>query len=262
MDEFAANREKMAAYQRNFQRYNRVRKAFLRNWLRFYHRLEVIGIDRLPAGPALIAANHGGGFDLDIMTLSDCCHPTRPIQTLIDYNWHYHRHWWGRYFIGSGIPLWTTGGIRWDYLDPYLKPGGESFPGLVAIFPEGHSGAFRRRRVLSPFFPGVVRIALRYRLPIVPAAMVGFHSAAPILYEIQRDHGPNDIVFLPFTFPVKLKVEFGEPFELTEYYGQELPREEEFRVANDLVRPRLAALLAKHQPVDVVPAGQLKTLSK
>jgi 1-acyl-sn-glycerol-3-phosphate acyltransferase len=99
------------------------------------------------------------------------------------------------------------------------------------------------------FFPGVVRIALRYRIPIVSAAMVGFGSAAPIFKEIERDHGPNDILCLPFTLPVKLKIDFGEPFELSDYYGRRLSKEEEFWVANNVVRPKLAEVLSKHGKV-------------
>jgi len=260
--EFDVKRKDILAYETRFAAYNRVRKSLLRTWLRVWHRFEVIGLENIPDGPALIAANHGGGFDLDIMALGDCCHPTRPIHTLIDVNWHFLNHWWGRYFIGGGIPLWTRGGIRWEYLDPYLKPGGGQYPGLVAIFPEGHSGTFRNRHVLWPFFPGVVRIAVKYRVPIVPTAMIGFHYAVPILTEKNRDHGPNDIFFLPFAFPAKLKAEFGKPFELTEYYDKSLSRSEEFQIANEVVHPRVAALLAKHQKVDVTPAEKLSVLAR
>lgn len=253
MENFQKNMTSMESYRQRFGRYNRYRKAYLRAYFRFYHRLEVIGLDNIPEGPAIVAANHGGGFDLDIVALMDCCHPTRPIHALIVAGWHFLNHAWGRYYIGGGIPLWTRGGIRWEYIDPYLVERGAQFPGLVAMFPEGHSGTFRRRHVLSRFFPGVVRIALKYRVPIVPVAMVGFHKASPILAEIQKDHGPNDGLFLPFTLPVKLKAEFGRPFELEEYYDVELSREQEFEVANEVVRPRLGELLQKHGRVVLAP---------
>ena len=247
--DYDKNRQIIAAYRKKFAGYNRFRKAWFHYYFRFYHRLIVTGLENIPDGPAIVMANHGGGFDLDIVALMDHCHPTRTIHALIAQNWHYISHWWGRYYVGGGIPLWTRGGIRWEYIDPYLARGGENFPGLVAMFPEGHSGTYKDRHVLHRFFPGIVRIALKYRVPIVPAAMIGFHCASPIFGEIERDHGPNDILCLPFTLPVKLKVEFGEAFELADYYDRKLTRDEQWAVANDIVRPRLAALLGKYMPL-------------
>lgn len=244
--EFKDNIEHMARYQREFASYNSRRKAFFRAYFKYYHRLEVMGLSKLPEGAALIVTNHSGGFDLDIVSLSDCAHPTRPIHALIAEPWHYLSSNWGRYWVGGGIPLWTRGGIRWEYIDPYLQEGGEHYPSLVSIYPEGHSGTFRGRHFLNKFFPGVVRIALRYRVPLVPTAMTGFQKASPILGEIHRDHGPNDPILLPFTFPAKLKIEFGEPFELDQYYGASLSREEEFWVANQVVRPKVAEILERH----------------
>lgn len=240
----------MEAYQRDFARYNRRRRAFFRWFFKYYHRLEVIGLDHLPPGPALIVANHGGGMDLDIVALGQCSHPEREIHVLIAESWHYLNHWWGKYYIGAGIPLWTRGGIRWEYMDPYLTPDA-SAPGWVAIYPEGGSGSFRDRRRLRPFFPGVVRIALHYRVPIVPAAQIGFHRACPVIHEIPRDHGPGDVIAPLFSFPRKLKIEFGPPFTLDQYFGRDLTRAEETEIANEIVRPRLAAVLQKHGPLEM-----------
>jgi 1-acyl-sn-glycerol-3-phosphate acyltransferase len=247
---YQENMKKMDEYRRAFARYNRIKNAFFRRYFRLYHRLEVTGLGHIPEGAALIAANHGGGFDLDIVSLSRFAHPKRPIEVLIAQDWHYLNSPWGRYCIGSGIPLWTRGGIRWEYMDPYLCPGGDRYPGLVAIFPEGNSSTFGRRHVLGAFFPGVVRIALRYRIPIVPTAMVGFAAAAPVFWEIERDHTANDAICLPVTFPLKLRIEFGTPLELSEYYGMRLSREEEYWVANEVVRPRLVELLCRHTRVE------------
>ena len=247
--DFETNMKKMDEYLKEFERYNRIRKSIFRNHFKFYHRYEVIGVENIPSGAALIAANHGGGFDLDIVALGDCSHPTRQIQVLIVQNWHYLHHWWGRYWVGSGIPLWTRGGTRYEYIDPYLDKNGKYYPSLAAIYPEGHSGTFKNRHVLHTFFPGVVRIALRYKVPIVPTAQIGFHNAAPILAEMKSEPPPSDIIFLPVIFPAKLKTEFGAPFELSEYYDKKLSREEEFWVANEIVRPKIAEVMKKHTKV-------------
>jgi 1-acyl-sn-glycerol-3-phosphate acyltransferase len=246
---FVSDLKKMEEYQRAFGSYNKRKTSFFRMYFKLFHRLEVIHPEHVPAGAALIAANHSGGFDLDILSLSKFAHPTRRIHALIAQEWHYLNSPWGRYWVGGGIPLWTRSGIRWEYIDPYLDKSGGHYPGLVAIYPEGNSSTFWRRHELGKFFPGVVRIAVKYRVPIIPAAMIGFCKATPILREIERDHTANDILCLPFSFPVKLKIEFGLPFELTDYYGMALTREEEFWVANEVVRPKLAAVLSKHTKV-------------
>jgi len=247
--EFEENARRMEAYQQEFAGYNRRKRKFFQAYFKYYHRLEVLGRENLPPGPALLAANHSGGLDLDIVALSYCCLPDRDIHVLIVESWHYLRSIWGRYYIGGGIPLWTQGGIRYEYIDPYLEPGGEHYPGLVAIYPEGNSGTFAERRLLHRFFSGVVRLAVHYQVPIVPVAQVGFHQACPILKELPRDHEPADPIAPLFAFPVKLKVEFGKPFTLENYYRRNLTRPEENWIANEVVRPKVAELLAHHRRV-------------
>ncbi len=119
---------------------------------------------------------------------------------------------------------------------------------MVSIYPEGHSGLFRNRHIIDTFFPGVVRLALRYRVPIVPTAMIGFREASPILKDIHRDYDPNDPAIVLPPLPLKLKVEFGEPFELSNFYGLELTKAEEFWIVNEVVRPRMTALMKNHKP--------------
>lgn len=242
---------RMESYQREWKVYNKRRKAFFRRYFQFYHRLEVIGRENVPDGASLIAANHGGGFDLDNVALNDCCLPDRQIQTLIVEEWHYLNNWWGRYYIGSGIPIPTRGGVNYELIDQYLLDNGSFYPATVAIYPEGHSGLFKNRRQIDMFYPGIVRLALRYKVPIVPAGMVGFREACPIFTEKPVDRGPNTPVIMLPPLPLKLKIEFGAPFELSEYYDQDLSKDEEFWVANHVVRPRIADVLTKHWKVEL-----------
>ncbi|MHA1265935.1 MAG: lysophospholipid acyltransferase family protein [Candidatus Helarchaeota archaeon] len=227
-----------------------IRKKFLQRYFKFYHRLEIIGIENIPKGAALIVPNHSGGLDLDIIAISQFCHPSREIHVLIMDKYHYINSMWGRYWVTGGIPLWLRGGIRWQYLNPYLHKKGSQYPGLVCIFPEGHSGLFQLRHVLYKFFPGVVRIALKYQIPIVPTAMVGFHKISPILKAYPQEYGPPDpILFSPITFPFKLLIAFGKAFELDRYYHQKLTKAEEWWIANRLIRPKIAHLLNKYQRI-------------
>lgn len=231
----------------DYKTFQKMHNFLFRYYFKFYHRFEVRGIEHIPKGAALIAPNHSGGFDLDIVAISHCCHPMREIQVLIMDKYHYINSAWGRYWVAGGIPLWLQGGIRWQYLNPYLHEKGSRYPGLVCIFPEGQSGLFQRRHVLNKFFPGIVRVALRYKVPILPVASVGFHKVSPIFKEYKQEHGPPDpILFSLIPLPFKIIIEFGKPFELTEFYDKMLTKEEEWWIANRIIRPKVAHLLGKH----------------
>lgn len=240
-------------YHQRFKRYNAAKERFLKYYFLIFHRLEVIGLANIPDGPAIIAPNHAGGYDLDLLAITYCAHPTRKVTPLIVHTWHFVNSAWGKYFIGAGLPLWTSGGLRYEYTDPYLEEGGENFPGLICIFPEGNIPTFPNRYVVDKYFPGVVRLALRYKVPIIPTAMVGFAEANPILKLIPRDKAPDDIIPFPFPLPWKLKIEFGKPIYLDAYYGCNLSKPEEYWIANEIIRVKHADLFRQHQPAILKP---------
>ena len=241
-----------------YQTFVKIRKFVFRQYLTFYHRMEVRGLENIPKGAAIITPNHSGGYDLDIVAISDCCHPTREIHVLVMDKYHYINSMWGRYWVAGGIPLWLHGGLRWQYINPYLHKKGSQYPSLVCMFPEGHSGLFHRRHVIHKFFPGVVRIALKYKVPIVPTAMMGFHKVSPILKEFPQEHGPPDpILFSLIPFPFKIIIEFGEPFELDAYYDINLTKEEEWWIANHIIRPKVAKLRTKYTKVELAKVDKV-----
>jgi len=240
-------------YRSKFRRYNRIRKAFFKGYFKIYHRLSVDGLQNIPEGPAILAANHSGGFDLDSLAISTSGHRERDVMILFWDKYHFLNNLWGRYVIGDSIPLWLTGGIRYEYIDPFLKPSGESYPGLVCMFPEGRSLLFSERKELCTFYPGVIRLALHYKVPIVPTAMIGFHYACPVLFSKRHPNKPDDpIVYLPFTIPWKLRIEYGKPIYLEEYYDRKLTKEEEFDLANNIVKKKIGLLLKKHIPSFII----------
>jgi hypothetical protein len=82
---------------------------------------------------------------------------------------------------------------------------------------------------------------------VVPAAMTGFYRACPVLKSVHNDHGPDDpIYFPPIVLPFRLTIEYGEPVGLNGYYGMGLSKDEEFMIANDIIRSRVCTLLQKH----------------
>ncbi len=240
-------------YHLRFARYNRIKKAILIKYFKYYHRLLVIGQENIPDGPAILAPNHPGGMELDIFALEYCGHKTREITTLVVESWHFLNHAWGRWYVGGGIPLWMTGGLRYDYTDPYLKEGGEKYPGIICIYPEGNVPHFRDRNSVFKYFPGVVRLALHYRAPIIPVALINFSEACPVVKIIPKEKMPDDIICLPFAFPLKLRIEYGKPVYLDEYYGRRLSKAEEFWIANEIVKPAYVDLRQKYHRMDVKP---------
>ncbi len=240
-------------YHRKFSCYNRIKKAILKKYFKYYHRLEVIGKENIPEGPAILAPNHPGGMELDIFALEHCGHDTREITTLIVQSWHFMNHPWGRWYVGGGLPLWTSGGLRYDYIDPYLKKGGERYPGLVCIYPEGNVLHFKDRHSVTKYFPGVARLAIHYRCPVIPVALINFSEACPVVKIIPREKGPDDIICLPFAFPLKLRIEYGAPIYLDEYYGKKLTKAQEYWIANEIIKPAHVRLREKYHKIEVRP---------
>ncbi len=236
-------------YYNKYGTYNRIKRSLLRPYFRFFHRLEVTGLENIPDGPAIIAANHTGGFDLDLTALSYFAHPRREITPLITESWHFINSLWGKLCVGCGLPLPTKGGLPYDLLDPYLMKGGGRYPGLICIFPEGNIKSIYQQYTLGKFFPGPVRMALRYRVPVIPAALIGFQSACPVFKIIPHNHAPDDVICLPFTLPFKTRIEFGKPVDLSEYYGRNLNKAQEYWIANNVLQPALADVLGKHAAV-------------
>lgn len=251
--DYASYKKVSEEYHRKFARYNRIKKAILKKYFKYYHRLEVIGKEHIPEGPAILAPNHPGGMELDIFALEHCGHDTREITTLIVQSWHFINHPWGRWYVGGGLPLWTSGGLRYDYLDPYLKKGGERYPGLVCIYPEGNVPHFRDRHRVAKYFPGVARLAIRYRCPVIPVALINFSEACPVVKIIPREKGPDDIICLPFAIPLKLRIEYGAPIYLDEYYGKKLTKAQEYWIANEIIRPAHVRLREKYHTIEVGP---------
>ncbi len=246
-------------YHRKFAVYNKFKIAFLKKYFRYFHRLEVIGRENIPDGPAILAPNHPGGMELDIFAVSYCTHEKREPVTLIVDDWHFINHAWGRWYVGSGLPLGVPGGISHEYTDPYLKEGGENYPGLICIYPEGNVPLLKDRHTVFKYFPGVVRLALHYKVPVLPVALINFAEACPVVKLFKKDNKPDDILCLPFAFPIKLKMEIGEPLYLNEYYDKSLSKAEEFWIANEVIRPAHIKLREKHHRVDVKPVKRTIT---
>lgn len=114
---------------------------------------------------------------------------------------------------------------------------------LVGIFPEGRLNLHAREEGLLPGNPGVAWLALRSEAPVLP---VFIHDAPP-----------GTSMVAPFITPSYTQVTFGEPIDLSKYYGMK-PTPMLLAEVTDLLMERLADLgnvKARHCSPDRFTSG-------
>lgn len=193
-----------------------------------YFRVETDGIKNIPEkGRALIVANHSGGVPFDGVMLGMAVyneHPSsRNVRFLVeDFVYHFP-------FLGTFIS--RTGGIRAcpENAEKLLAAGN-----LVAVFPEGIKGIGKLYRDKYKLFRfgrgGYVRIAIKTRTPIIPAAIIGAEETYPIITKTTLLAKPLGIPYFPVTptFPIlgplgliplpsRWHIVFGRPIDCGKY---------------------------------------------
>ncbi len=145
-----------------------------------YFRPEVRGFERVPEhGPMLVVGNHSGGqMPPDIPVLLTAWWRERgedePIYAL------FHSFFLG--LPGVGPAMARAGGIEAGAAEAesILRDGG-----IVLDYPGGDHEVFRpwkdRNRIDFDGRLGVVRLALRTQVPVVPAVSVGSHETVVVL---------------------------------------------------------------------------------
>jgi 1-acyl-sn-glycerol-3-phosphate acyltransferase len=96
------------------------------------------------------------------------------------------------------------------------------------IFPEGVPGVakpFTRRYELAEWRVGHVEFAIRHRIPIVPAAIVGAEEQMPqigrlSLHAFGIPHVP--VPLTPFPLPVRYRIRYGRPIALYDQHAPEV----------------------------------------
>jgi 1-acyl-sn-glycerol-3-phosphate acyltransferase len=198
--------------------------ARARRWLEWlcerYWRVEVAGIDEIPAGePVLFVANHSGLLPYDGLVIAHLVEREtlrRPRFLVADWlvTLPFAQPWLAR-----------VGGVRACRENAHrLLRMGHS----VIAFPEGVKGAAKvyadRYRLQRFGRGGVVRVALEAGVPIVPVSVVGAEEAHPILFKLTTAARAVGLPFVPVTptfpwlgpaglvpLPAKWHVRFGAP---------------------------------------------------
>jgi 1-acyl-sn-glycerol-3-phosphate acyltransferase len=181
-----------------------------------YFRVESHGIEHIPkTGAAILAANHSGMLPIDgTMIYCDVLHNTQPARIPRPVTDH---------FVPS-LPLISTlyarcgtvGGSRGNV--QALLSRGE----LLLIFPEGVPGIskpFRERYQLRPFRVGVIEMAVRHRVPIIPVAVIGAEEQFPLRTQVPlKLFGAPFLPIspIPVPLPVRYHIHYGAPIPVYE----------------------------------------------
>ncbi|HXV37402.1 MAG TPA: lysophospholipid acyltransferase family protein [Myxococcota bacterium] len=187
---------------------------------RYYFRVEVSGIERLPAGRVLVVANHAGQlpFDAAMLAMALLMHaqPPRIARSMGEF-WVPRLPWVSVLAARTGTLVGTPENCA------HMLANGE----CVLAFPEGVRGMnklFTQRYRLQRFGLGFMRLALETGAPIAPVAIVGSEEQQPSFANLERLAHAFGAPALPITptfpwlgplgllpLPVKYRIYFGEP---------------------------------------------------
>lgn len=194
-------------------------ERLLSPFYKHYFRVESVGIENIPReGSALLAANHSGMLPIDGMMLAldvlAKTDPPRLPRAVLDH------------FVPQ-LPIigplfsrvGAVGGTRTN-VKHLLEQGA-----VVILFPEGTEGIgkpYAKRYQLQTWRVGHVELALRYRTPVVPVAIVGAEEQWPQIatlpvHALGIPYLP--IPATPLPLPVKYHVRYGAPIALHEQWS-------------------------------------------
>lgn len=195
--------------------------AFL---LRVFGRLVVHGRENVPAtGPVILVSNHLSHLDPPL--LGTVCGRYVCFMAKEELFRVPGLGWWIAQFGAFPVRRGAADRAALRQAQQVLREGG-----VLAIFPEGHRSEDGHLQVGED---GAGLIALRARVPIVPAGITGTNTVLP----------PHS-VRLRFG---RVSVRFGAPFTLDDLYGQ--TGRESVSEATRRIMAAIAALLPpQHQP--------------
>jgi 1-acyl-sn-glycerol-3-phosphate acyltransferase len=144
-----------------------------------YHRARVLGLDHIPAGPALFVGNHNGGFYTGDTYLFGAA--VFAARGLTDTPWAM-THDRGIALLGRWLrPLGAVPADP-DTAAALLGRGDKvlAYPGSDA---DGARSWTDRHKVIFDGNVGHARLAVRCGVPVVPVAARGAHNTAFVLYD-------------------------------------------------------------------------------
>jgi 1-acyl-sn-glycerol-3-phosphate acyltransferase len=206
-----------------------------------YFRVEVEGIENLPAGRALFIGNHGGQIPLDAMMAGLALfldgEPPRIARAMVE-------RWVPTVpFVSS---LFTRIGAMVG--DPMNCRELLMHDQSVLVFPEGVRGSgklFKDRYCLQRFGTGFMRLALETETPVVPVAIIGTEETYPSVYNFEVLAKMMGAPYFPVTpfFPLLGPVGLLPlPSKITVRFGKPLRFEGDPNESEDLIREKVQSV--------------------
>lgn len=205
----------------------RFSRAILGFLSRYYWRIEVTGQENLPReGRAILVGTHRGFIPWDaIMAVHLVLRQTGRVPRFLSHPGLF------KFSLVAGFVRKFGGVLATEENAERILRNEE----LLGIFPEGVHGAFavyRDAYKLKRFGrDSFVKLALRYRAPIVPFVTVGSVEALPVFAQIKSRRWTrfadwpcipvSTFPFLPFPLPSKWHTRFLPPVQLGEKYAPE-----------------------------------------
>jgi 1-acyl-sn-glycerol-3-phosphate acyltransferase len=183
---------------------------------RYYFRVKVYGIEKVPAGRVMLVANHSGQLPFDGMNIAAAmlfeASPPRMVRAMIER------------FVPS-LPFVSFLLSRWGQIvgSPENCTRLLQDEECILVFPEGAKGIskpFTKRYQLQEFGLGFMRLALETNTPVVPIAVVGAEEQAPAfnLRPLARLLDVPAFPVMPFPpffpllpLPTRYHIHMGEP---------------------------------------------------
>lgn len=207
-----------------------------------YFRVEAHNVERVPSkGPVLLIANHSGQLPID-GTLIGYAVATR------EENPRLSRAMIERFFPTVpflGNLLNQVGAVLGDPTNCAKMLENDE---AVIVFPEGIRGSgklYRDRYQLKRFGTGFMHLAMKHNAAVVPIGVVGCEETIPAIANIKplaKVLGvPYVPIALPFVFPAKVILNFGEPM----YFDNAEITEEEVCQRVETVKSEISKLIDK-----------------
>ncbi|MBI5534314.1 MAG: alpha/beta fold hydrolase [Deltaproteobacteria bacterium] len=222
-------------------------RSFLRSQFQALNDLEVMGADNVPPhGGVILASNHQSWMDVQVLAAA-CPRRVHFMAKSEFERWPVLRH-----LIRLSQSVYVHRGgddVALESLVEALRSGW-----AVAIYPEGTiPGEEDVPRVavdpetgLLPGRTGVVRLALKAGVPIVPVGVSGTGRAFP-----PEIYPRLELLRMPAATPVRIR--FGAPMSLEAYRDQPQDRKLYREITNELMR-QISALVdhrCNYVPLDV-----------
>ena len=240
------------AHKRNaFERVSNATYGALRKMMRgefeLLNELEVLGADNVPQdGGVVLASNHQSWLDVQVLGAS-CPRRVHFVAKSEFRDWPVLRH-----LIELSQSVFVNRGGDAQALDAISEAlkGGKA----VAIYPEGTIPGEEDvpRRAVDPRTgllrgkSGAVRLAIQAGVPIVPVGVSGTGRALP-----PEIYPRLEVLRAPGSTPIRIR--YGEPMDLSAYYGREVSHSELRRLTDELMQ-RISALVdhrSNYAPIEV-----------